>query len=274
MASTRTTVRKPRRRENVAMALHHVQVRATRRISPQMVRITLGGPSLADFVDDGPDQRCKLFLPRSGRGAPVISDDPDWYRAWRELPDEVRPIMRTYTIRRARPEKHEVDIDFVLHDIHGPASSWATRARLGDRVALFGPRADYAPVAGCDWQLLIGDATALPAISAIVESLPVTSRAKVLLEVDSLAEEMTLASCADVSFDWRFLDGRSPGRTSQVLDVLRASVLPAGRMSAWVAGEAAMVRAVRRHLVCERGLSASDVQFAGYWRLGASIDPD
>ena len=37
---------------------------------------------------------------------------------------------------------------------------------------------------------------------------------------------------------------------------------------AWLAGEAAAVRAMRRHLVGERGIDRRAVAFMGYWRLG------
>ena len=37
---------------------------------------------------------------------------------------------------------------------------------------------------------------------------------------------------------------------------------------AWLAGEAAAVRALRRHLVAERGVDRRSVAFMGYWRLG------
>ena len=43
-----------------------------------------------------------------------------------------------------------------------------------------------------------------------------------------------------------------------------------GRSYAWLAGEAAMIRDLRRHLVTERGLDRAAVAFMGYWRLGRS----
>ena len=46
------------------------------------------------------------------------------------------------------------------------------RARPGDPVALWGPRTAYAPPAGTDWYLLVADETGLPAVAAILESLP------------------------------------------------------------------------------------------------------
>ncbi|NMR21006.1 siderophore-interacting protein [Cellulomonas fimi] len=44
----------------------------------------------------------------------------------------------------------------------------------------------------------------------------------------------------------------------------------AGDFYAWIAGEAATVKALRRHLVSELGVARSNVAFMGYWRLGRS----
>lgn len=38
----------------------------------------------------------------------------------------------------------------------------------------------------------------------------------------------------------------------------------------WLAGEAGVIKALRRHLVSERGLDRSAVAFMGYWRIGRS----
>ena len=43
-------------------------------------------------------------------------------------------------------------------------------------------------------------------------------------------------------------------------------------MYAWLAGEAAMVKGLRRHLVQERGIDRRAVAFMGYWRDGKSSD--
>jgi NADPH-dependent ferric siderophore reductase len=43
---------------------------------------------------------------------------------------------------------------------------------------------------------------------------------------------------------------------------------PFGPLYAWLAGEAAVIRTLRRHLVAERGMDRRAVAFMGYWRLG------
>src|SRR5699024_6817314 len=41
-----------------------------------------------------------------------------------------------------------------------------------------------------------------------------------------------------------------------------------GAFYAWLAGEAAVIKALRRHLVSELGLDRKQVSFMGYWRQG------
>ena len=41
---------------------------------------------------------------------------------------------------------------------------------------------------------------------------------------------------------------------------------------AWLAGEAGVVKGLRRHLVQEAGLDRTSVAFMGYWRQGRAAD--
>ena len=62
------------RADHVGMGLHAVTVVGVRRLTPHLVRITLGAPTLQGFRDDGPDQRFKLMLPRAGQRRPALPD--------------------------------------------------------------------------------------------------------------------------------------------------------------------------------------------------------
>ena len=61
-------------------------------------------------------------------------------------------------------------------------------------------------------------------------------------------------------------DGAEPG------DRLVDAVTGLGRVPAgvWVAGEAAAVQRIRKHLFDERGLSRSEATVRGYWKKGRS----
>ncbi|MGH3985315.1 MAG: SIP domain-containing protein [Pseudonocardiaceae bacterium] len=53
---------------------------------------------------------------------------------------------------------------------------------------------------------------------------------------------------------------------------MRGAEPGSGRLFAWVAGEASTMRALRRHLVTERGVDKRSVAFAGYWRRHLAQD--
>lgn len=288
-------------------------------MSPSFLRVTFTGGDLDQCAPNGFDQRVKVLLPVPGRGmADCPLGSPDWYGDWRALPEERRSPIRTYTVRAHRPDQRELDVDFVLHGATGPASAWAERAAVGDEAALVAPDVRFpGETGGVEWRppadatslLIAGDETAVPAICAIVESLPAGRRARVLLEVPTPADVLPLAAHPDVEATWlvrrnsavaaaavrgslltaavaaavRDLAGTAGPATGPLDDVdVDTEVLwevppddalpsPAG-LYAWLAGEAGVVKGLRRHLVQEAGLDRSAVAFMGYWRQGRGSD--
>lgn len=230
-------------------------------VTLRTVRITLSG---ADIVCPTPDAYVKLFFPLPGQGEPelappVTGDVVSWYRSYLAMPAGIRPPMRTYTVRAHRPSVAEIDVDFVLHGDSGPGSRWAAGARFGDRVAFLGPTGVHYVPEGTRWQLLVGDETAIPAIGSIIESAPADAVIRAFIQADP-SEWQRFSTVADVDVQW-MPDG--------VLDAIRATRFDGG-VYAWLAGEAAMVRSVRRHLVGECGIDRRSVTFTGYWRKGMS----
>lgn len=169
-------------------------------VSASLVRFTFSGPDVSQMATYAPDQRIKLFFPEGEGNLNALFEiskqaGHDWYDAYRALPDNKRPSMRTYTIRALRPEQAEVDVEFVLHGDNGPASRWAMHARPGDRLAMTAPFANAeGPKLGYEWKppqdvrriLIIADETALPAAAGILESLddlPLKPKIEALFEV-------------------------------------------------------------------------------------------
>ncbi|MET9866651.1 siderophore-interacting protein [Streptomyces sp. NPDC006386] len=262
-----------------------LQVVRTRRLGPSLVRVTFGGPDLHAFHSDGRDQSLSLFLPHPGQPEPVVPLElgDGWWQGWRELPDDVRAVMRSYTLRALRRDPDEIDIDFALHGIEpgsavqaGPASRWAARAAAGDRVLLLGPAvADnrairFRPPEDTDLVVVWGDETAVPAASAIVESLPAGTRARVWLEVPHAGDVQDLVTEADAEITWLVREKGREG-SPMALDALRDAQLPvAERPYVWIAGESGCVKELRRHFVRERGIDRRRVTFVGYWRRGVT----
>lgn len=252
------------------MRYYLTQVRRVTRVTPHMARVAFGCDELADFEWDGPDQRAKLFLPPAGHEKP-LSPEPlgeGWYQRFRELPDDIRPTLRTYTVRGYNPSANEIEIDFVLHGDSGPASAWAGRVRPGDYAGILGPYADYDPVPDSDWQLIIGDETALPAIGGILESVPHGTRVHAFVEVADAAEEQVFASKGDVALTWIHRDGVEPGQCGKLAEAIRGAELPSTKPYVWLAAESGSVRTIRRHLVNERGIDRAAIYFSGYWKHG------
>lgn len=260
-------------------AFFDLHVLRSERLGPSMVRVTFGGTCLDGpagngsagrrFVTGGRDQRFKLFLPYPHQDAPVMPENNDgetWFADWRALDPAERGIMRSYTVRAQRPG--ELDVDFALHagGGSGPAATWAEAARPGDRVTVLGPTGpdnggyDFRPPPGAP-VLIAGDLTALPAIAGNLAWLPAGTSAQVLIDVPHPGDRQALPTAADAEITWV-----SPGG---LVDAVRAAPVPDGAY-AWIAGESAVVKALRRHLVNDRGLDRRAVTFTGYWRRGAT----
>jgi len=251
-----TTVSRRSRRQQTK--LWRVPVLRVVRLTPHMTRVTVGGPDLADFAAAGTDQNVMLYFYPDDVELP----EPLTLEAARGMWSQVRPLTRTYTVRRYDRETCEIDFDFVLHDDAGPASDWAKRAQPGDRLIFVGPSPAYQPDSTADWHLLAGDETALPAIAAILRELPPDAPVRVFVEVEDAAEEQPLQSGVDVT--WLHRDG-----TDDLLArAVAAAELPPGRVDAWLAGERASMVALRQHLLTDRGYDRSRVRPTTYWRRG------
>ncbi|MBV9922980.1 MAG: siderophore-interacting protein, partial [Pseudonocardia sp.] len=186
-------------------------------------------------------------VPRASTGGPV------WPAG------EARPTIRTYTVRRFDPAAGELDIDFVLHAGHGPAAAWARAAQPGAWVGVSEPGGHYVPDPAVDYYVVIGDETALPAVATVLDAVD-PDRTLTFLEVADAAEEQPLPG----TVWWVHRDGRRAGEP--LAAAVRAATFPDGRGQAWLSGEAACVRDLRRHLIDDRGLDRRLVYATGYWR--------
>ncbi len=238
-------------------------VQRTEQITPHMIRVVAGGPGLTGFPETPhADRYVKILFPRPGVDYP---EPFDIEAIWAALPREQWPATRTYTVRALDHAAGELTIDFVHHGDSGLAGPWAAAARPGDVLRLLGPGGAYTPDPAADWHLLVGDESALPAIGAACERIRAGVPVLALLEVADESERQPLIGPDGLDVRWFHRRG---GRPNQVLDALRDTVLPPGRVHAFVHGEAGLVRDVRRHLVGERGVDRETLSVSGYWRRG------
>lgn len=162
---------------------------------------------------------------------------------------------------------------------------------------------DWRP-ANASRVLLIGDETAVPAIGGILDSLPADRTADVFVEVPSLADVGVFEAPAHADVRWlvREREGAADREHGEALieavtawaedhrDVLALAAAPRpqeladvdvdrellwdspepieGEFYAWIAGEAATIKQLRRLLVSGHGVDRRRVAFMGYWRRG------
>lgn len=282
-----------------------MSVAGIRRLSDTFTRVTFTGPELHDFGTAGLDQRVKIILPLPTVGITALPEDESWYEAWRQLPDTHRNPIRTYTVRAVRPALREIDIDFVTHGDAGPASRWVNRAMIGDELRVVGPDAHGEnPRSGIEWRpgdarnvLIAGDETAAPAICAILAALPRDARGCAFIEVPDQADMMHTGAPEGVQVTWlgraqaaakhgsalegavrtwteRFLNSHSGADVPDVdieNDILwdvPQTATQGTDLYAWLAGEASVIKTLRRFLVSETGIDRRQVAFMGYWRDG------
>ena len=208
----------------------HATVADRTALSPHLVRLTLAG--LGDFASTGvPDEWVGLVVPGQFQS-------------------------RYYTVRSFDGEVMELDV--VVHDV-GLVTEWASRDCRGDTVTLTEPKGSFDLPADAGWLMLVGDLTAMPAMARIVETHP-DLPTRVWAEVP---DDLTgyLPGTADVT--WL---GPPEGGGSRLAEVVEGLAWPEGPGYFWMAGESAQMRAIRKHLMRERGLPSSAYDVMGYWR--------
>ncbi|MEU1018569.1 siderophore-interacting protein [Streptomyces sp. NPDC005898] len=245
---------------------HTGRVVRTERLTPHMQRVVLGGEGLAEFAaGECTDHYVKLLFDAEG----VTYPEPfDMQRIREEFPREQWPVTRTYTVRSWDPGARELALDFVIHGDEGLAGPWARDVRPGATIRMLGPGGGYAPDAGADWHLLVGDESALPAIAAAAEALPEGAVARIFVEVEGPEEEQKIATDAEVV--WLHRAGRPVGRA--LIEAVRSLEWPAGDVQAFVHGEAGFVKELRRLLRVEHEVPRERLSVSGYWRLGHNED--
>ncbi|WP_138472882.1 SIP domain-containing protein [Poseidonocella sp. HB161398] len=218
-------------------------VRESFALTPGMQRIVLEGPELEGFASLGFDDHVKLFFATGGEA----------------------PEMRDYTPRAFGDGT--LTIDFALHEA-GPATDWARQAAPGSRLRIGGPRGSAVIAPVFDWYLLVGDETALPAIGRRVEELPEGVTAVTLAAVTGPAEEQRFESAAAQAPHWVHRPAGAAADPAPLLEALKALDLPEGKGFVWIAAEAGVARALKTHMLEERGHPGPWLKAAGYWING------
>jgi NADPH-dependent ferric siderophore reductase len=240
-----------------------VQVKKVVDTSPHLRRITFHSPTLQNYPSDCAGAHLKIFLPLASQTQPELpvlgEKGPIWPAA------ERRPIVRTYSVRAVRPDLCELDIEFAIHDHRGPAVDFARNAKVGDWLGITNPGGPETMLPAAAYSYLVGDPSSLPAIAALLETLPANAEGHAIIRVDSPQDVLNLIKPAGLELSW-VIGGTE--KTDDVITQFCALNLLMEASTFWLAGEDSMVVKLRRYLRRERGCERQQLYAVPYWREG------
>jgi len=218
------------------LKMRDVEVVRIDQLSPGFAAVTFKGDALADFTSLSFDDHVKFMF-----------DGADGQQ-----------VRRDYTPRRFDREACELTLEFALHG-HGGAAEWARNASVGQRAIIGGPRGSMILPLEMDWHLLIGDDSALPAITRRLEELPEGARAQVVI-LAAAADRRGFFTGANADIHW-------VESGDALIEVLGGLPLQPGAGIAWGGGEAALMVRVRQ-LLLDKGLPRQATRVSAYWKQG------
>lgn len=228
-----------------------------------MQRVVFNGDDLGDFPHDCASGYIKILFSPDGKALTEKTQV--------EALSPARPLMRTYSIRAFHPEQQAMTVDFVLHkDSDGPASKWAQSSKSGDSLVIGGPGPVKLVNNEADWFFIVGDMTALPALSCNLEQLPDSAKGYAFIEVMSELDIQDLKAPAGVSISWIINQGlKYPER---LLKAVYEAQWLAGKPYIWCACEFNAMRALRMYFKNDRKIESQNMYISSYWKSGNTED--
>jgi NADPH-dependent ferric siderophore reductase len=231
-------------------------------LMPNFRKITFTGKDLNDFESLSPDDHIKVFVPYPGEKEPILpSFGPGGPMA---TLDGRPPLMRDYTPLRFDRDLLELDIAFVLHK-KGPASLWASQAKVGDILNIGGPKGSTIVPFEFDWYLSIGDETAIPSIARRLQELPKNSKAVVILIVEDEKNKFPIIGNGENEIYWFSRKEVEKNNFENLKKVLEKINFPEGDFYTWISGEKAMVRNLKDYILENKKGNSLWLKAQSYW---------
>lgn len=240
-------------------------------ITPHYIRIYFSIENIDQFKNCTIGVNNKIAVPPKGLNEIHFPGYDPQKHEWIYPAKEVAPAIRTYTHRGIDLEKEELIIDFVYHGDSGPASQWAYEAVTGSKLGIMMRPESKELYPEAKWYMLAGDATAIPVIAAILETLPKEVKATCIIEVHSKEDEQILNTHAEVDFLW--LHNSSPEKGSELAKNVREIKIPEITSKfAYVAAEFSSVKEIRNYIRKELRWQQNELYAYSYWKAGVSED--
>lgn len=212
----------------------------------------------------------KIMIPPKGTRKIVFPEYDYLNSCWKSQPDNENYIIRTYTLRAIDMNKREIRIDFVSHGDEGPASAWAISAKEGDvlGVTMRSGIIELCPVVAN--YVLVGDATAIPVLSVILNNLSKAAKGICIIEVHGPEDQQQIFTEADIEFIWLY--NPKPSLGSDLATRMKSIILPEDSHFAYIAAEFSTVKEIRHYLRKEKLWGRDEVDAYSYWKKGVSED--
>lgn len=201
-------------------------------LGPHLRRFVLQGDDLNDFPLNHEGAHFKAIFPRPGQNKPKLGFYPGFKR-W----------MRSYTVRAFNDKTKQLTVDFAVNDHQGLAANWALNAQLGDYLGVAGPGENKYPDYQSDSHLLVADLTGLPAVAAILETLPRKAVGKALIQIPTYQDKQTIAKPEGVDIQWVINDEL---QKNALLEQLQDLSWQQGKQSLFVATESRQMLAIKK----------------------------
>lgn len=236
-------------------------------ITEHYIRVYLYSPDVQQFRNTTIGDNNKIAVPPKGLNEihfPTLDENHQWIHPSKE----VAPSVRTYTHRGIDLEKNEIFIDFVDHGDGGQASSWARDAEVGSKLGVMMRAEGKELYPQADWYFLIGDGTAIPVLSAILETLPETAKGVCIIEVHGKEDEQILETKADIEFRWVY--NTEPESGSDLAGVIKTITIPETSKFGYVACEFSSIKEIRSYLRKEKNWTQQELYAYSYWKSGVA----
>lgn len=236
-------------------------------ITKHFIRVYLYSPEVHLFKDTTIGDNNKIAVPPKGLNEihfPTLDENHQWIHPVKEI----APTVRTYTHRGIEVEKNQLYIDFVDHGDGGPASQWIREAKVGSKLGVMMRREPKELYPEADWYFLVGDGTAIPVLSAILETLPATAKGICIIEVHGKEDEQTLETKADIEFKW--VHNAEPHIKSELAEVVKTVEIPETSKFGYVATEFSSVKEIRSYLRKQKGWTSQELYAYSYWKAGVA----
>lgn len=224
-----------------------IKILNKKKITPNMLRITFAHEDLFDFPSDEKGGYVKLLFKDKFTNAELV---------------------RPYTVRDFRKNKLELDIDFAIHsEDSGYASSWASKAKIGDQIYISGPGAKNIVDLSYNWFFLVGDMSSLPAISVNIEGLNKNSIGSAIIEIPTEEDKQKIIKPENFFIDW--LINSDPKKSSErLLEKVKQVKWYNDDPYIWVACEFNAMKVLRNFFQNEKKISKKNMYISSYWKKG------